>query len=101
MFLLMLIPNAVLCFLSLRMSFHTDGFYHMSISIHGHMTFIEHVHHFEGVCSFLLDSSLYLSLACHHIAGEPLLGVGHAQGLNKFPLIPISQGSTRCFLMSI
>lgn len=100
MFLLVLTPNAVLCFLSLKMSFHTDEFYHMSISVHGHMTFIEHIHHFEGICSFLLDSSLYLSLACRHIAGEPLLGVGLVQDAKKFPLIPISRGSTLCCLMS-
>lgn len=71
---------------------------HVNISSRAHD--FEHVRHFEGVCSFLLDSSLYLSLACHHIAGEPLLGVGHAQGPNKLPLIPISQGSTCCCLMS-
>lgn len=100
MFLLVLTPNAALCFLSLKMSFHTDGFYHMSISVHGHMTLNEHIHHFKGICSFLLDSSLYLSLACHHIAGEPLLGVGHAQDPKKFPLILISQGSALCCFMS-
>lgn len=66
--LLTLIYNEILHISSLKMSFHTDRYCQILISIHKHMILIEHIHHLEGIYRILLQWSPDICLlVCHYI----------------------------------
>lgn len=45
-----------------KLSFHTDRYWRMLISVHEHVILPEHICHFEGVSRILLDYFLYICL---------------------------------------
>lgn len=66
--LLTLIYNEILHISSLKMSFHTDRYCQILISIHKHMISIEHIHLLKGIYRIMLGFSLDTCLlVCHSI----------------------------------